>query len=94
MFTADAVIDTIQTSKKEFVKTFVKHEEIAKAMNTFVDAQTEYTKKAAKVGTEVATKLASEAVKAAQEAAKYDYSKHIAEAYEQFTKAFTPAKTK
>lgn len=88
MFSADTLIDTIQTGKKEFVKTFVKHEEIAKAMNSFVDAQTEYTKKAAKAGTDVATKLASEAVKATQEAAKYDYSKHITDAYESFTKAF------
>jgi hypothetical protein len=43
-------VDAIQTSKKIFVDTFVKHEGLAKTMHEFVDAQTEYTKKAIDVG--------------------------------------------
>ena len=39
MFTADALIDTVQTGKKTFVKTFVQNEKIAEALNNFVDAQ-------------------------------------------------------
>ena len=39
-------VDAIQTSKKIFVDTFVKHEGLAKSLNEFVDAQTDYTKKA------------------------------------------------
>jgi hypothetical protein len=43
-------VDAVQTSKKIFVDTFVKHEGLSKTMNEFVDAQTEYTKKAIEVG--------------------------------------------
>ena len=39
-------VDAIQTSKKIFVDTFVKHEGLAKSFNEFVDAQTNYTKQA------------------------------------------------
>ena len=52
-----STIDTVQTGKKIFVDTFVKHEELAKTMNNFVDQQTEYTKQTvdnfAKFGTEL-----------------------------------------
>lgn len=63
MFTLDTTIDAIQTSKKTFVNTFVTNKKIADAMNNFVDAQTEYTKKALKTGTDTATTLFSEASK-------------------------------
>ena len=50
-------VDAIQTSKKIFVDTFVKHEGLAKSLNEFVDAQTNYTKQAidasVKAGNEV-----------------------------------------
>jgi hypothetical protein len=75
MFTSEAIIDAVQNSKKQFVKTFVTNEAVASAMISFVDAQAEYTKKAAKVGEDTATVLMSEAVKAAQNAGKIDYSK-------------------
>lgn len=39
-------IDAVQTTKKLAVDTFVKHEPLAKSLHEFVDAQTEYTKKA------------------------------------------------
>ncbi len=75
MFTADAIIDTVQNGKKQFVKTFVQNEAAATAMNSFIDAQAEYTKKAAKVGMDTFTTLSSEAVKAGQNAMKFDYTK-------------------
>lgn len=89
MFTFDTAIDTIQTGKKTFVNTvFAKNEVVAKALNEFVDAQTAYTKSAVKAGTDVATKLSSEAVKMAQEATKFDYTKAV----ESFTKTFQAKK--
>jgi hypothetical protein len=89
MFTIDATIDAIQNGKKQFVTTFVQNEEMAKAMNSFVDAQSEYTKKAAKVGVDTFTTLTQEAVKAAQNANKFDYTKFgegIMKAYQTVTK--------
>ena len=75
MFTADAMIDTVQTGKKTMVNTFVTNESIKEAMLKFIDAQAEYTKKAIKAGTDTLTVLTSEAVKAGQEAMKFDYVK-------------------
>ena len=75
MFTLDPVIDTVQTGKKTFVQTFVSNENVAKALNSFIDAQTEYTKKAVKVATDTATVLTQESVKAVENAVKFDYAK-------------------
>ena len=90
MFTTDAIIDSVQTGKKTFVNTFVTNETAKEAMIKFIDAQADYTKKAAKVGTDTVTTLTSEAVKSVQEMAKFDYVK----AYEDFFKAFKMAKSK
>lgn len=89
MFTVDATIDAIQTGKKTFVNTFVTNEKAATAMNKFVDAQTEYTKKAVKAGTDAFTTLASEAVNTVK---GFDYAKvteQFTKATEQYTKAFS-----
>ncbi len=75
MFTADAFIDTVQTGKKTFVNTFVTNETIKDSMIKFIDSQAEYTKKAAKVGMDTFTSVASETVKAVQETTKFDYVK-------------------
>jgi ATP phosphoribosyltransferase len=75
MFTADAIIDTVQTGKKQFVNTFVQNETVKEAMVKFIDAQADYTKKAAKVGMDTFTTLTSETVKASQDAMKFDYTK-------------------
>jgi len=75
MFTVDAIIDAVQTSNKTVVNTFVTNEATKDSMIKFIDAQAEYTKKAAKVGTDTATTLTSEMVKQVQEAAKFDYVK-------------------
>ena len=77
-------VDTIQTSKKMFVDTFVKHETMAKSLNDFVDAQTDYTKQAIdvtiKTGTEVYNTISdkafyTETLKAAQDAVTQIVSK-------------------
>ena len=89
MFTLDATIDAVQTGKKQFVNTFVTNESIKTALNEFVDAQAEYTKKAVKVSTDAFTKVAQEAVKASQEAMKFDYTKFgegVMKAYQTVTK--------
>jgi hypothetical protein len=75
MFTLDATIDAVQTSKKQFVKTFVQNEKVAEAMNSFIDEQAAYTKKAAKVGSDTITTLVAETTKTMQEATKFDYTK-------------------
>ncbi len=75
MFTLDPVIDTVQTGKKTFVNTFVQNETVKDSLVKFIDAQADYTKKAAKVGMDTFTTLAQETVKASQEAMKFDYAK-------------------
>jgi hypothetical protein len=75
MFTADAIIDTVQNGKKQFVNTFVQNETAKDAMVKFIDNQAEYTKKAFKATTDAATTVASETVKAMQETTKFDYVK-------------------
>jgi hypothetical protein len=84
MFTADAVIDAVQTGKKTFINTFVTNEATKTALVKFVDAQAEYTKKAAKVGMDTFTSLSSEAMKQVQEASKYDFNKAYTEMAEKF----------
>ena len=88
MFAIDSTIDAIQTSKKTFVNTFVQNKDIAIALNNFVDAQAEYTKKAAKVGTDTMTTLVGESVKAAQSVTKFDYVGML----DNMVAAFTPIK--
>jgi ATP phosphoribosyltransferase len=75
MFTADAIIDTVQTGKKTFVNTFVTNETVKESMIKFIDAQADYTKKATKVGMDTFTTLSTEMVKAGQDAMKFDYAK-------------------
>ena len=90
MFTADAIIDTVQTGKKTIVNTFVSNEAVKESMIKFIDAQADYTKKAAKVGLDTFTTLSSEAIKQVEAAAKFDYVK----AGQEFFKAFQPATAK
>ena len=90
MFTADAIIDTVQTGKKTIVNTFVTNEAVKESMIKFIDAQADYTKRASKVGLDTATTLTSEAMKQVQEVVKFDYVK----AGQEFFKAFQPATAK
>jgi hypothetical protein len=75
MFALDSAIDTIQTGKKMFVSTFVTNETMAKAMNNFVDAQTEYTKKALKTTADAAMTMTEETAKTVEKFVKFDYTK-------------------
>lgn len=75
MFTYDAVIDAVQTGKKSWVSTFVTNDVARDAMIKFIDVQSDYTKKAAKAGSDMVITLTSETVKALQETAKFDYTK-------------------
>lgn len=75
MFTADAIIDTVQTGKKTLVNTFVQNETAKEAMIKFIDAQADYTKNATKVSMDTFTVLTAEMVKASQNAMKFDYTK-------------------
>jgi ATP phosphoribosyltransferase len=84
MFTADAIIDTVQTGKKTFVNTFVTNDTVKESLVKFIDAQSEYTKKAAKVGMDTFTTFSSEAMKQMQEATKYDYTKAYTDLAEKF----------
>jgi len=90
MFTADTIIDTVQTGKKTIVNTFVTNETVKDSMIKFIDSQADYTKRAAKVGMDTFTTLSSEAVKQVEAVAKFDYVK----AGQDFVKAFTPATAK
>lgn len=75
MLFSDTVIDMVQSGKKSWVNTFVTNEQIADAMNTFIDTQTDYTKQTLKATTEASTKLTQETVKAFTNLTKFDYSK-------------------
>ena len=88
MFLIDSTIDTIQTTKKTFVNTFVLNKDVAAALNDFVDAQSEYTKKAVKAGTDTMTTLIGEATKTAQSTTKIDYVGML----DKMVNAFTPSK--
>lgn len=50
-------VDTVQTAKKIAVDTFVKHEGLSQTLTDFVDAQTEYTKKAIDTGMKTGTNV-------------------------------------
>ena len=59
---ANTAIDAVQSGKKEFVNTFIKHEGLAQILNSFVDAQTAYTKSAVETGITTAAKLGKLAI--------------------------------
>ena len=74
--TLHTMVDFIQTSKKIFVDTVIKHEGLAKSLNEFVDAQTDYTKQAIDVSVKTGTNVYNtvtdksfyaDAIKSAQE---------------------------
>ena len=72
---SDFFIDQVQNAKKTAVRTFVQHDGIKEALNSFIDGQTAYTKSAVKVATEVGTRFTEESVKAVNEVAHFDLAK-------------------
>lgn len=75
MFAYDNVIDQVQNTKKQFVKTFITDAKIAATLNEFIDSQTDYTKSAAKATIDASTIIVNETIKHVQDAAKFDYNK-------------------
>jgi hypothetical protein len=47
---AHSAVDAVQSTKKQFVNFAVPHEGIRTALNSFVDAQADYTKRAIDAG--------------------------------------------
>ncbi len=75
MFTFDPVIDAVQNSKKQFVKTFVTNTKISDSLNSFIDSQTSYTKEASRAGVTMFTDVMNEMIKTSHETLKFDYTK-------------------
>ena len=57
---ANLSINMIQGAKKEWVKQFVKDENIAESMNGFIDAQTSFVKQIVKTGADIGTVVSKE----------------------------------
>ena len=64
---AEDFIDGVQKAKKDFVKVFITHDTVAKAMNDFIDTQTDYTKVAVKAVSSTADVIVKEIGKTADE---------------------------
>lgn len=56
---AHTAVDFVQTAKRQAVQHLVKHPDVAAIMNTFIDAQTRYTKNAIDAGITAASELHS-----------------------------------
>jgi hypothetical protein len=54
-------IDTISGAKTQFVKTFVQNDEVAKQLQTFIDAQQSFAKTVAKTTVDFFTTLGTSA---------------------------------
>ena len=74
MFTVEKLVGTIQNSKKQFVETFVKQEDVRDSLNEFIDAQSEYTKTVVDTATKLTKTVSEEATKLVKEVAEYDWS--------------------
>jgi hypothetical protein len=79
MFDTDEFIDTVQNAKKTMVKAFVQNETIAKSMNAFVDAQTAYTKDAAKATASAMGVISNEVAKSVEEVSAGKHFKKMQE---------------
>jgi hypothetical protein len=75
MFITDTLIDSIQSGKKQFVKTFINNEKVAQSLNAFIDSQTQCTKTALQEYTTASTAIIQETVKVMQDQTKFDYTK-------------------
>ena len=64
MFTPEAIIDSIQNAKKQFVNTFVSNESFKKELVKLVDAQTEFAKGQVKTTLQIAEAFVKNATNA------------------------------
>ena len=69
----NSFIDTVQGAKSQFLNTFVSDKAVRKQLQEIVDAQTSFTKVAAKNSLDIATKTAEEVVKF--DASKFSFAK-------------------
>ena len=81
-----AFIDGVSDFKKKFVEQTVQHEGIKTAMNTFVDAQSKYTKAAADAGMQSAMALGMIFT-------SKDFYTQLADQYKAMVPVFNTAKT-
>jgi len=81
-----AFIDGVTDFKKKFVEQTVQHEGIKTAMNTFVDAQSKYTKAAADAGMQSMMALGMIFT-------SKDFYTQMADQYKAMVPAFNTAKT-
>ena len=81
-----AFIDGVSDFKKKFVEQTVQHEGIKTAINTFVDAQSKYTKAAADAGMQSAMALGMIFT-------SKDYYTQLADQYKAMVPAFKTAKS-
>ena len=81
-----AFIDGVSDFKKKFVEQTVQHEGIKTAMNTFVDAQSKYTKAAADAGMQSMMALGMIFT-------SKDFYTQLADQYKAMVPAFNTAKT-
>ena len=70
MFTTDAIIDSIQSSQKTFVSTFILEDKVRKPINALVDAQTAFTKQIVKSFTDISSFVSEETTNAVKKASK------------------------
>lgn len=82
-----AFIDGVTDFKKKFIEQTVQHEGIKTAMNTFVDAQSKYTKAAADAGMQSAMALGMIFT-------SKDFYTQLADQYKAMVPAFNKSKTK
>jgi len=75
MIATDFVIDQVQGVKKAAVKMYVTDKDMSDVMNSFIDAQTEYTKKAAHETMKLYSELTTATIKTLQNTSKFDYFK-------------------
>jgi hypothetical protein len=57
----NTTIDTISGAKTQFVKTFVQNEEVAKSLQTYIDAQQSFANTVAKTSVEFFTTVGTAA---------------------------------
>jgi len=69
----NSFIDTVQGAKSQFLNTFVTDKAVCKQLQEIVDAQTSFTKVAAKNTLDIANKAAQEVVKF--DATKFSFAK-------------------
>lgn len=86
MFSFNTVVDNAVKQQKEVVKTLVRDQELAQAINKNIDAQAEMARGVTQATIDLSAKLAAETSKYMAEVATYDYT----DAFQRGLKLWTP----